>query len=165
MNETEVTSDIYDLVELLPALRKTRHWEEAPIDRLTVTFNKESIEHLHQAIVFWERYQRGMHTMNSRQAAKAAAKKIEEQEALIAEQDRLLNLYKADVKNFYECIEGTVDGKSICDWCDAYNECQLQDKGGRGCKEWEHILQQPQDQGERSEADDSERILSASPES
>ena len=80
--------------------------------------------------------------MNAKQALRAVSKQLEEQEELIQEQARLLNLYKADVKNFYECIEGTVDGKSICDWCDAYKECQLQDKGGKGCKEWEHIFQQ-----------------------
>lgn len=45
-------------------------------------------------------------------------------------------------KNFYECIEGTVDGKSICDWCDFQEECQLQAKGEKGCKEWEHRIQQ-----------------------
>ena len=88
--------------------------------------------------------------MNAKQSLKQASKIIEKQEAEIAELTRLNNLYKADVKNFYECIEGTVDGKSICDWCDAYKECQLQDKGGKGCKEWEHILQQQeagQDEG------------------
>jgi len=88
--------------------------------------------------------------MNKRQALKAASKRIEEQEAEIAELTRLNDLYKADVKNFYECIEGTVDGKSICDWCESYEECQLQAKGGKGCKEWEHILQQQeagQDEG------------------
>jgi hypothetical protein len=83
--------------------------------------------------------------MNEKQSLKAASKLIEEHEALIAEQARLLNLYKADVKNFYACIEGTVDGKSICDWCESYEECQLQDKGGKGCKEWEHILQQQEE--------------------
>ena len=39
-------------------------------------------------------------------------------------------------QNYYDCIEGTVDGKSICDWCDDLEVCQLQDKGGKGCKEW-----------------------------
>ena len=83
--------------------------------------------------------------MNKRQALKAASELIEKQEAEIAELTRLNDLYKADVKNFYECIEGTVDGKSICDWCEAYKECKLQDKGGKGCKEWEHILQQQEE--------------------
>ena len=87
--------------------------------------------------------------MNAKQSLRAVSKQLEEQEALIAEQSRLLNLYKADVKNFYACIEGTVDGKSICDWCESYEECQHQDKGGKGCKEWEHILQQ-----QEGEADD-----------
>ena len=83
--------------------------------------------------------------MNAKQALRAVRKQLEEQEELIQEQARLLNLYKADVKNFYACIEGIVDGKSICDWCEAYEECQLQDKGGKGCKEWEHILQQQEE--------------------
>ena len=80
--------------------------------------------------------------MNQRQSLREARKHIEKYKAEIAELTRLNELYRADVKNFYECIEGTVDGKSICDWCEAYDECQLQDKGGKGCKEWEHILQQ-----------------------
>ena len=80
--------------------------------------------------------------MNKRQALRAVTKQLEEYEALFEEQARLLNLYRADVKNFYECIEGTVDGKSICDWCDSQEECQLQAKGNKGCKEWEHRIQQ-----------------------
>ena len=67
--------------------------------------------------------------MNAKQAAKAAAKKIEELE-------RVNRLYALDVKDYYDCIEGTVDGKSICDWCADLEECQLKDKGGKGCKEW-----------------------------
>lgn len=81
--------------------------------------------------------------MNKRQALKAVTKQLQEYEALFEEQARLLNLYRTDVKNFYECIEGTVDGKSICDWCDSLEECQLQAKGNKGCKEWQHKLQQP----------------------
>lgn len=74
--------------------------------------------------------------MNRRQALKAASELIEAQERDLAESARLIALYKADVHDYYDCIEGTVDGKSICDWCYEQNECQLQDKGGKGCKEW-----------------------------
>jgi hypothetical protein len=81
--------------------------------------------------------------MNKRQALRAVTKQLEEYEAIFEEQARLLNLYRTDVKNFYECIEGTVDGESICKWCNDHEECQLQAKDGKGCKEWQHIIQQP----------------------
>ena len=83
--------------------------------------------------------------MNAKQALKASSKIIEEQEVQLSEQARLRDLYKEDVKNLYACIEGNVDGKSICDWCESYEECQHQDTGGQGCKEWEHILQQQEE--------------------
>lgn len=67
--------------------------------------------------------------MNARQSLKLASQHIMELE-------RLNKLYAADVRNYYDCIEGTVDGKSICDWCHDLEECQLQAKGGKGCKEW-----------------------------
>ena len=67
--------------------------------------------------------------MNARQAAKAASIRIQDLE-------RINKLYAADVKDYYECIEGTVDGESICKWCDDHEECQLQAKDGKGCKEW-----------------------------
>lgn len=67
--------------------------------------------------------------MNARQSLKLASQHIMELE-------RLNKLYAADVRNYYDCIEGTVDGKSICDWCQDLDECQLQAKGGKGCKEW-----------------------------
>lgn len=89
-------------------------------------------------IIKWRRKR----IMNAKQSLRAANKQLQEYEQLFQEQARLLSMYKTDVKNFYECIEGTVDGKSICDWCDQYNECQLQAKGGKGCKEWEHKIQQ-----------------------
>ena len=89
-------------------------------------------------IIKWRRKR----NMNAKQSLRAVNKQLQEYEELFQEQARLLSMYKADVKNFYECIEGTVDGKSICDWCDQYNECQLQAKGGKGCKEWEHKIQQ-----------------------
>ena len=74
--------------------------------------------------------------MNKRQSLKAASERIEEQEKTIAELERLNKLYAKDVRDYYDCIEGTVDGKSICDWCHDQEECQLKAKGKKGCKEW-----------------------------
>jgi len=67
--------------------------------------------------------------MNARQAAKAAAKRIEELERVNA-------LYAVDVQAYWAIIEGTVDGKSICEWCEEQEECQKDEKGGKGCHDW-----------------------------
>lgn len=82
------------------------------------------------------RKQRRINRMNKRQALKAASERIEAQEEAIAEYERLIGLYKADVKDYYDCIEGTVDGKSICAWCHYQEECKLEAKNGKGCTEW-----------------------------
>lgn len=84
--------------------------------------------------------------MNGRQAARKAA-------ILIEELERLNKLYAGDVKDYYDCIEGTVDGKSICDWCDDQEECQLQDKGSKGCKEWVLRTRKEEPQDEQSGTD------------
>jgi len=74
--------------------------------------------------------------MNKRQVIKNQLAIIENQEKTIAELERLNDLYRKDVKDYYNCIEGTAEGKSICDWCHDLNECQLKAKGKKGCKEW-----------------------------
>ena len=66
--------------------------------------------------------------MNGRQAARAAAKKIEEQEFTL-----LLN--KLDIRDYNLCILSMIAGGSPCEYCEDYEECQLQAKG-KGCEEW-----------------------------
>ena len=68
--------------------------------------------------------------MNCRQSLKAAT-------AYIGILERSVAMYKADVKDYYDCIEGTVEGRSICDYCEDLEECQLAAKGNNGCKEWQ----------------------------
>lgn len=67
--------------------------------------------------------------MNAKQSLRAVSKAY-------LELERINKLYAADVRDYYDCIEGTVDGKSICDWCEDLEVCQLEAKGGKGCKEW-----------------------------
>ena len=119
-------------------------WQTIYFIALTVVFMPMVICLIAAKIIEWRKER----IMNAKQSLRAANKQLQEYEQLFQEQARLLSMYKADVKNFYECIEGTVDGKSICDWCDQFNECQLQAKGGKGCKEWEHKIQQQEAQNE-----------------
>lgn len=67
--------------------------------------------------------------MNARQAAKAAAKQIEELEHFNA-------LCKADITAYNECVRGIIAGKSPCAWCEEYSECSNEAKDGKGCDEW-----------------------------
>jgi hypothetical protein len=66
--------------------------------------------------------------MNKRQALKAAAERIKEQ-------DRILALNKADIMDYNACITDMIAGKGPCQWCEDYNECQLASKGP-GCTMW-----------------------------
>ena len=67
--------------------------------------------------------------MNARQAAKAAAKRIEELEHIT-----LAN--KWDIQQYNKCIQDMIAGESPCLYCEDWNECQLEAKGGKGCPEW-----------------------------
>lgn len=67
--------------------------------------------------------------MNARQAARAAAKKIEELENFNARS-------KADITVYNHVILQMIDGKSPCPWCEENKECQLEAKDGKGCQEW-----------------------------
>lgn len=67
--------------------------------------------------------------MNARQAAKAAAKRIEELEFRV-----MMNVL--DIKDYNAVIEALIDGNSPCQWCEDWVECQLEAKGQRGCSEW-----------------------------
>lgn len=60
--------------------------------------------------------------MNARQAAKAAAKRIEDLEDF---NRRCSN----DIKALYTCIDSVIAGeKSFCDWCEEADECQQPEK-------------------------------------
>ena len=67
--------------------------------------------------------------MNARQAARAAAKRIEELEHVNA-------LQAADIKMYNEVIQHMIAGASPCEYCEEQAECQLEAKGGTGCAEW-----------------------------
>jgi hypothetical protein len=41
-----------------------------------------------------------------------------------------------DIKCYVACIHSTVDGESICNWCESYEECKLEAKDGKVCAEW-----------------------------
>lgn len=67
--------------------------------------------------------------MNGRQAAKLAAKRIEELE-------HYNRLSAADIRDYNACIDGVIAGQTtFCDWCDEQKECQRTEKG-TGCEEW-----------------------------
>lgn len=74
--------------------------------------------------------------MNTRQAAKAAAIKIQSMEHTLA-------LNKADIIDYNIVIQALIAGKSPCDWCEDLKECQLDAKGKNGCSEWLLRFQRP----------------------
>ena len=93
--------------------------------------------------------------MNAKQSLKAASENIQRLEDFNL---RCTN----DIKGLYKCIESVIAGeKTWCEQCEEQDECQRESKG-TGCTEWWMKMNQPAPV-ERSEADDSERILSASP--
>jgi len=67
--------------------------------------------------------------MNARQAARAAAQRI-------AEDERIMALNKADIIDYNTCILAMIDGKTPCIYCEDYKECQLEAKDGKGCDQW-----------------------------
>lgn len=68
--------------------------------------------------------------MNGRQAARLAAKRIEELEYLAARN-------KQDIVDYNKTISHMISGGSPCDWCEDQTECQLQAKAdGKGCSDW-----------------------------
>ena len=67
--------------------------------------------------------------MNGRQAAKAAAKRIEELEYVV-------KMQIADIKDYNACIVGHIEGESVCKWCEEAPECQRDVKDKGGCSEW-----------------------------
>lgn len=91
--------------------------------------------------------------MNARQAAKAAAKRIEELEDF----NRRAS---ADIKEYNSCILDMIEGGSPCKYCEDYSECQLEEKDRKGCKEWWLRYKE----AEKEDSDDSKGIHGASPE-
>ena len=65
--------------------------------------------------------------MNARQAAKAAAKKIEELE-------RYKAMCKRDITAYNLVILALIRGESPCEWCNDKEECEL--SHDKGCEEW-----------------------------
>lgn len=66
--------------------------------------------------------------MNSRQAVKAAAKKIIELEHM--------NMMQAlDIQEYNRVILDIINGTGPCQWCEEEPECQRECKG-HGCQEW-----------------------------
>ena len=92
--------------------------------------------------------------MNARQAARAAAKRIEELE--------YYNLRaSADIKAYNAVIDSMIAGGSPCDWCEEKQECQLQVKAdGKGCSEWWLANDLPVQDQDGGDASDSENIFS-----
>ena len=66
--------------------------------------------------------------MNARQAAKAAAE-------IIKEQERVMALNKKDIIDYNNCILSMIEGGDPCEYCEDKEECQLEAKG-KGCDQW-----------------------------
>lgn len=67
--------------------------------------------------------------MNAKQSLKLATQRI-------AELEDWNRRAKQDIQDYIKCICTMIEGGSPCQWCEEYEECQLQAKGGKGCTEW-----------------------------
>lgn len=86
--------------------------------------------------------------MNGKQAAKLAAKKIEELENYNAR-------CKADIVAYNNIVLGMISGEiNICDYCEENADCKRPLKG-RGCSEWWLTYELPV---KEEETDDSEGV-------
>ena len=111
--------------------------------------------------------------MNAKQALKAASKHIEDLEDF---NQRAVT----EIKALNACIDSVIAGtKTFCDWCEEAGECQKEWKEkGAGCSDWWMMLNPPiitgvpvtsismtlePGEGSDDSADQSARILSASP--
>ena len=91
--------------------------------------------------------------MNARQAAKLAAKRIEELEDF--------NLRAtADNKAYNMVIAEMIQGKSPCPWCLEYEECEDRT---HGCENWSLRMDHDLLKAGKDDGDESKDILSASP--
>ena len=85
--------------------------------------------------------------MNARQAARAAAKHIEDLEHYNA-------MCKRDIVAYNRIIEGLIAGNlNPCDWCDEQPDCAPSNQG-KGCKEWCLKFDLPEEKKGDEEQDD-----------
>ena len=73
--------------------------------------------------------------MNKKQALKAAAENLRIATVRIDELERVLKGAQADIKLYNEVIDAMIGGKAPCEWCEDFQECQLEAKG-KGCELW-----------------------------
>lgn len=85
--------------------------------------------------------------MNARQAAKAAAKKIEEMQ-------HYNDKCKADIMAYNAVIQAMIEGKSPCPWCEEHEECQLTAKDVKGCDQWWLSFTPPEVKEETNDSED-----------
>ena len=81
--------------------------------------------------------------MNGKQAARAAAKRIEELEITCA---RMM----ADIKRYNQVIDSMIAGGNPCEFCEDLKECQLEARG-KGCDLWMLSYEDDQDPTEFGE--------------
>ena len=84
--------------------------------------------------------------MNGRQAAKLAAKKIEELE-------HYNGRCRKDISAYNKVILGLISGElDPCDWCEEKEECQRECKG-KGCGEWWLSYKLPVEEDQTDDSD------------
>ena len=97
--------------------------------------------------------------MNAKQAARAAAKRIEELEDFNKR-------CSSDIKWYNNTILAMIGGKSPCDFCEEHRlgECSLETRVANfnGCEEW-WLMKHPIEEEGGTVEDESSGILSAGP--
>ena len=82
--------------------------------------------------------------MNAKQAARAAAKHIEDLEIT-------LSRAMSDIKRYNQCIDSMIEGGSPCDWCEDRRECHLEAQG-KGCGLWMLSYEEDENNGDHDVA-------------